>query len=557
MADVFLIAGINQTLNILLDRISIEQVLTSAVDTCSFSIKNHKPSEGDEVIVEIDGVRVFGGIVDIVKLSKTTGIHIWDVDCQDYTYQLDRKLVVETYENMTANQIVKDILIKYGQGFTGDHIRPGAPTVQYIVFDYLRPSECFKKLADYCGWDWYVDYYRDVWFFNPATDSSVVPSLVDSSFPLRNLKHTIDTQGLRNRVYVRGGTMLSDPFVYEIKADGAARIWTLPHKPHNLSLTTSSMSVRVGIENVDDEALADYLVNYQEKYVKASSQTATLPSGATLTFAYQYDIDIITMVEDLQSQQGIAAVQGGDGVYEHVITNNKLFTVEAAEAAGLADLKAFSNPRVKGSLDTEMPGITPGQLLHMQLPNLGISGIYIVQSVTLTPLTPDQWTYHIEYGGRLLGIPDLLRAVISAQDNVDVNNTARLNKFVYGAESVTVTDQLATTEVPLPFMVEVSYDILLDPATISRVTVNATSGCVFLLIPTNPSVALPQVVYRVSTNFGGQYGSWIPAPVGGTLEVSSNPGVYVSIQSNVGSCRVIQQKKAYDQSWIVCSGVVV
>ncbi|MCW2278742.1 hypothetical protein [Heliophilum fasciatum] len=472
MADVFLIAGEDQITNVLLEGISIEQVLTSVVDTCSFSIKNVQPSEGDEIIVELSGVRMFAGIIDSVNLARTVGgLHIWDVTAQDYTFQLNRRLVVETYEGQTADWIAKDIILKYGQGlFTTDHVRPGAPTVSIILFDYMAPSDCFKKLAEYCGWEWFVDYSRDVWFFDPAEEPAYLTATLNDSAPFRNLKHSVDTAGLRNRVYVRGGTMLSAPFVYEIKADGAARTWPLPHKPHNLTMQISGAGVIVGTEGVDKEEAVAFLVNVNEKYVKASKQTVTPTNGATLTFSYRYDLDVITTVDDLQSQAALAGVQGGDGVYEHVIVDKALSTIEAAEAAGMADLRQNSNPKVRGSFETEMPGWMPGQYVSIDLPDRGIQNTFMIQKVTLTPLTPDLWTYQVSYGGRLVGIPDVLQSLVSAQ-KAGINVTTLLNKLVYGTEGLSFGDQLVTQAGQLPFYIESSREELLDqtPYTVTRI----------------------------------------------------------------------------------------
>jgi hypothetical protein len=94
-------------------------------------------------------------------------------------------------------------------------------------------------------------------------------------------------------------------------------------------------------------------MSYQEKYVRTSAQTATPASGVLMTFVYKYDIDVITTVEDIASQSAISAVQGGDGVYEYVISDDSLVTLDAAEAAGNADLRQHANPTVKGSFETE------------------------------------------------------------------------------------------------------------------------------------------------------------------------------------------------------------
>lgn len=445
MARKVVIAGTNRIENVLLETFEIEQVLTSTVDTCSFRIRDIQPTKGQEVVVYDNSIKLFAGIIDRVRLVDTDrdGYKVYECSCQDYTYLLDRRLVVEIYENKSADWIVKNIITKYGGDvFTTNHVRTGAPVVERLIFDYTLPSECFKELAEYVGWDWYVDYDKDIWFFNPAVEAASAPVVLEKGASFRHLRHDIDTQGLRNRVYVRGGTMLSDPWTYEVKADGVARAWMLPHKPHELNMTVDGTAVTVGVENLHEEADYDYMMNYQEKYVRASEQTTTPSAGVTLSFTYKYDIDVITIAEDITSQQAIAAVQGGDGVYEHVIVDDSLTTIDAAEAAGEADLREHANPRIRGSFETEVGGWTPGQLVTIDLPDRGISGTFLVQKVTITPVTDVLWTYYMEYGGRLLGIADWLQALWKAQQKKKLAETALLHKFHYGAETAKVIDEI-------------------------------------------------------------------------------------------------------------------
>lgn len=470
MARTITIAGTDRTADIKFEEFSIEQVLTSQEDNCTFTVKSGaKPTAGQEIIVTDGGVRLFAGIIDVVQDDpRAPGITFYKCQARDYTYQLDKKLVVETYANQAADLIVKDILTKYCAGFTSTNVKTGAPTVEQIVFDYRRPSECFKELANYVGWDWYVDYNKDVWFFNPSATATPAPVGIASNTDCRNLKHDIETEGLRNRIFVRGGTMLSDPWTYSVNADGVTRAWVLPHKPHNISLTVGGVAKTIGIENIDDEATKDYLMNYQEKYVRASAQTATPVSGTTMSLTYKYDIDVITMVEDVASQNAVKAVQGGDGVYEHIIVDDNLTTIDAAEAAGNADLREHANPRVKGSFETEISGWAPGQLVTINLPDRGISGTYLVQKVTITPATPTLWTYRVEYGGRLLGIADWLQALWKAQQKKKLNETALLHKFHYGAETAKVIDEVQGTLRTPPWKAEKSLEVDLGDKLYSK-----------------------------------------------------------------------------------------
>ena len=440
------VAGANRWCDLERGSLQIEAALTFQVDTAQFKVRGVKPAEGEEVVIEDDAIgRLFAGVITKVTLARTTPdkrISVWQVDCDDYTNLIDRRLVVESYEFQSADVIFLDIAAKYCSGFTTNGVRPGAPLVEYIFFDYVSPSECFKQLCDYVGWHWQPDYYKDLQFFNAEELATPAPMALQPGGQFRFGKHTIDQQGLRNRVYIRGGTMLSDPWVYEVKADGSTRAWVLPHKPHELSFTVGEVPKTVGIENVDEEATKEFLMNFQEKYVRCSAQTPTPPAGTTLSFTYRYDIDVISVAEDIASQQTISAIQGGDGVYEHVIVDDSLATLDAAEAAGNADIREHANPRVKGGFETETNGWVPGQLVTINLSDRGIEGVYMVQKVTITPATPTLWTYRVEYGGRLLGIADWLQALWKAQQKKQLNETALLHKFHYEAETAGVSDEL-------------------------------------------------------------------------------------------------------------------
>lgn len=450
------IAGVERWDKYVRDTLRIEAALTYAVDTCTFCVHGEQPTEGEEVVIEDSGIRKFAGII-VHKELMDKDLLVWQVDCDDYTALLDRKLVVEVYENMPADEIFIDIAVKYCPDFTVKGVQRGAPVVESTgaEFEYKRPSECYRWLCDYVGWHWQPDYYKDLQFFSAENLASPAPMVLVPGGKFRFGKHSIDTQGLRNRVYVRGGTMLSDPQVVEWKADGVARIWTLPWPPHEVSLQVGEISKTVGIENLHEEADFDYMMSFTEKYIRCSAQTATPVEGITVALTAKQDIDVITMVEDLESQAAVAAVQeDSDGVYEHVINDDSLTTIQAAEAAGYADLREHANPRVKGSFETEVPGWQPGQLVTINLPDRGVTGTFLVQRVSISPTwaNPSIWTYRVEYGGRLLGIADFLKALVSAQQKKKMNETAIMHKFVYTAERFEVTDELVTAQREPPFV---------------------------------------------------------------------------------------------------------
>ena len=447
-----LISSVNRTADVKLSDFGIEQVLGHEQDSCSFTLKSGaRPIEGQEVVVTSSGTRIFGGIIATPAEDEKTPTLVWHkVDAVDYGYQLDRLLVAEVYENVAAEVIVKDIMDKYCTGFTYVGVVSGAPVVEYIKFDYIRPSECFKQLAEYVGWNWRMDYHKDVHFF-PQFEAAA-PIIIDSNAAIRKLKHVPDIQGLRNKVYVLGGKMLSDPQDFPTVSDGVQRLWTLGHQPHSPRVIVGDISnpeIVPGLEYVDDEASYTWMYNQTEKYIRLSASTAVPADGTTVTFRYKVPMDVITIREDLASQQAIAAIQGGTGVYEHKIVDTNLITIQAAEAAGDADLAENANPRIKGSFETEVAGFAPGQRLTIDLPARGITGEYMVQRVGISH-DGKRLAYEVQYSGRLKGIPDLLRALVSAQQQ-PTTEVKYLSKFADGLEYVGVLDDATVTPRTTPW----------------------------------------------------------------------------------------------------------
>jgi hypothetical protein len=156
------IAGVDRTSNIAWDSLQIENVLNKQVDRCTFKILSYgdrvfKPIVGREVIVADGATRVFGGI--IVRITeKLAGYAIveYTVECSDYTRLLDQHLIAETYQNMTINAIIADMVANWlPAGVTATQVS-STFVVQYIQFKYESASSCINQLADLVGADWYV-----------------------------------------------------------------------------------------------------------------------------------------------------------------------------------------------------------------------------------------------------------------------------------------------------------------------------------------------------------------------------------------------------------------
>jgi len=119
MALQVLINGVDMTSMIIWKGFTWKPALSNKVDTLSFQIwkygsRTYKPTAFDEVLFYDQGVLVFGGY--ILQFSESiAGVdrQMYSVACVDYTHVLDRRLVVERYEEKPVISIICDILNRY------------------------------------------------------------------------------------------------------------------------------------------------------------------------------------------------------------------------------------------------------------------------------------------------------------------------------------------------------------------------------------------------------------------------------------------------------------
>lgn len=405
------IAGVDRTTDIISNTLIIEDVVNDQVNTCSFALEdlsgNGIPSTDDEIIITLDTSEIlFGGILTTVSTSKN-GTITAQINCVDYTAVFDRNLVHKSYENMTDKEIIEDIVATYcaGFGITTTNVIE-AYTVDQISFNYIQPSQVLRKLAELTGNSWYIDYEKDIHFF-PLTTNAAPFDITDNSVDHDRLTITKDATQLKNRIYVRGGTQLSDSTTYEEKGDGVKTTFILPDKPHTVTVEVNGTPKTLGIKNIDTSGF-DWYLNFQEKYLQQDSGGAVLTSSDTLSVMYQYDIPILVAQEDSAS---IAA----NGVKEFPIFDKTISTKDAARQRAIAELTDYANDMVSGGFHTFETGFRSGQYININRTDHGVNDDYLIQKVRYTSLGGGKFMYDISIASsKTMGI---IRFLIQLLEN--------------------------------------------------------------------------------------------------------------------------------------------
>jgi hypothetical protein len=420
-----LINGIDVSSIIEAGSLSITDVLTQEVNTCTFNLIDgsitaaNKPIPGQEVhvfyspTVGADPILIFAGrITDAPQSKLVQQNYLYEVNCSDYTQDLMRNQVAEIYSGMTAGDIIKAMVTDYAKTLGTFYVQDGI-SIDYISFNYKFPNECIQEIAELTGYDWFVDYEKNIHFFQPGTYPAPY-SLTDNSATgeYYDLSISVDKSSIINKQVVRGGYQFSELFTEEQVADGVQASFNLKYSPFTpisvyVDVGGGYVAHTLGIDNIDETG-KDFVINVAEKNIK-NLDHAILTAGHKIKITYTYKMPVLVQAEDSGSIAAMKALEGGDGIYEgQLIVDDTIETKEAARARAQAEISQYSNPIIEGEFTTTQYGYKSGQLLLVNIPSRAINAYYLIREVTATSIGQGRFEYSVTFATRLKGLTDFL-----------------------------------------------------------------------------------------------------------------------------------------------------
>lgn len=433
MSIVLTINGIDKTKNIDTNSIAITNILTRKRDTCSFRIITHTgdsyvPALGREVIITDGAVRIFGGVVtDVESQALSFGAVNHTINCQDFTRILDKRLVPDAFKDQTVNQIIQFLKDNYfPSGFTITNVV--APvTIRYIAFNYKPLAKCIEELADLINYDWYVDYYKNVYFF--AKETLVAPfDITDANgkYIYDSLLIRKDNSQVRNVIYVRGGEYLAAQTTYDILTNGVDTVYPSPYKLTDFAGHLTGEILNVGIDNLDNPDLFDALYNFNEKILKF--KTADKPNAnKTLKMSGKPNLPVIVKYQSSEDIAAMVSAEGSDGIYEYLIEDKSIDSKEGARQRARAEIMAYGETLSEGEFTTETSGLKAGQKINVSSLSRGISEDFIINKVVVNQFGKDTMIYSVSLiTTRTFDLIDILQKLLlqsTKQLAIDENET--------------------------------------------------------------------------------------------------------------------------------------
>lgn len=439
------------------DALGIDNILTSQSDSCNFTLRKYgaytsEPIVGQEVFIYIDGVREFGGIISrVTQRAENYKIILFDVQCEDYTRLANKKLVTGIFQNQTVGYILQSLNSRFLNGFTLLQVDNAETEVAYIAFNYESVSSSITKLANLLNYDWYIDYYKNIYFISKTSQTAPFDIFdSDDSYIFDSFRLRRDNSQVRNRVFVAGGEYLGDTFTTEFESDGVQNVYTLPYKYDDIEVSVTGAVWDGGLDGIDAQSLFDYLWNKNEKFIRFRGDRVPNASSAIRVAGLPY-LPVRVVVQDDDSIADFVTAEGGDGIYEHIIIDDTINSQDGARERAVAELESYKATLSEGSFITKRQGLRSGQRILINSTAHGINEYFLINAVRMRMRNNIEPRYEVSLvTTKTLGIIEFLQGLLVVNKKITIQQGDIIDLIKSQSESISIAETVTAQSLNYP-----------------------------------------------------------------------------------------------------------
>ena len=203
-------------------------------------------------------------------------------------------------------------------------------------------------------------------------------------------------------------------------------------------------SKTVGIENIDDPLLFDYLFNFNEKNVLRASDDI-LPKWSVLRRRYNPYQPIRVRVSSPASIAAMKALTGGNGIYDgSLITDTSIFTYQEARTRARAEVNAYSNPNISAWFTTEQAGLKAWQIIHITDTSRGIDQDFLIQKISRRSKKGAISIYNVDCASTMFWLIEFFQLLLKRTSNLLIDVQELVDIVVNDDETITINDAATT-----------------------------------------------------------------------------------------------------------------
>ncbi len=448
-----LINDVDRTADIISDSLIKNDIINERKDTLRFRVHKYgdvgfTPVTGQTVVLNIDATKEFGGtILEIEKSIQSGQMVVYNIICIDHSFQANRELILERFDEKTVDYIINDIVTEYASDFTVTNV--DCPiTIHTMVFNRTTMTESLNKLAKEVGYYWYIDIDKDIHFF--AKEDNVAPFEVtdtNGNYLQNTLVVKDDLSQIRNKVTIRGSEERASERTESYIADGDQITFPLTNKfaeTPTVYVQDQATTTTVGVDFLSAEEDYDCFWNFGQKYIRFKD--GTKPADTK-----KVDITGIPLFPIIVRITEPASINTY-GIYEVFKEDKSIGSREEALTYALAELEAYKDGIIEGKFKTDTTGLRSGQIITIDSDLLGIDEAFLIQSVRFKLIAKDkgEWTVKLATM-RTIGIIQILQDLIRFReirefdpDNllslIQLDSTCKITALVSAPVATTTED---------------------------------------------------------------------------------------------------------------------
>lgn len=445
MTAIININGIDKSQYVITQSVNLQRAITSQVDTITFDVvrkggvagSGYKPELLDTIEVIESGTTIFGGqIVQIDENIEGLDVETFHCSAKDYSYDMDRFLIIGTYENMTVDDIIDSINTNFlPAGYDISNVN--CPVViRYDSFNYELPTRVFQQLAELTNSDWYVNELKEIYFFTKtATPAPFDLTDTNENFYYNSLKIKNDIKSMRNSIIVRGGKYLGNITSEKLIADGTQTKFLQAYQYNTITVKVDSVSKTVGIDFMDDPASFDCLYNFVEKSISFPDASKPTIGQEVEVGGYPY-IPVIVQVKD-------SASIANYGEFQFKIIDQSINSRQGAIDRARAEMIQWAQEVSDGVFETKQGGLQVGQKINVSSVIRGMNQNYIISRIKTQLTNGNEFLHSVTLmTTQTYGIIEFLQKLLLNKDKKDfeINPDELVESIINESDSMTFTD---------------------------------------------------------------------------------------------------------------------
>lgn len=385
---------------------------------------NFAPAIGQTVQITEGGYLLFAGCIQTVQYARLMGTVksiIFHVTATDKSGICDRRIVpVITFP--AGSDVAQTILSIVANNLNGEGITTTPQSVpgglgslsSDLTFNYDTVTDAFNQIGTLSGTIWYVDP-TGVLFFNSFANLPAAPfSLVENGGNFRSLTVAPTNIDYANKIYAvsnlttlpgsgssggggGGGTGIGSTTETYVTTVGNIGVLVLPDGTTIYGIQTTlpigtlysitvngfpqtvveltEWSGQEPVFSTDDFGPWFWTSNGQSVTLSVLSGAAFPIAGATLVINYtpytsNAQASVGEALTPVDPATGGTLGTCGSGIYELAIQVQNVSSVDDLNAIAQAELVKRGGTQIQITFQTDKPGLLPGQLLNVNIPNL-------------------------------------------------------------------------------------------------------------------------------------------------------------------------------------------